>query len=862
MDKQQLLGYFQDHYLSRQDVLFKLPLNISIESFWQDLVNQRKARATMLPLYSATGQPYWFVTTDKMVKASERLCEEAMKHDSFFDPYRIPLSQALTSALSQEAYFTSFVEGADYPIQAAVDFLWRGSEPENAYEQNIMNNYQAGSYLLSALSIPFDEGFVKELAATLTEGQDSYRTTDNPGIPAMDGEPFTVPPAHMLADRMGQFYAFLADVRVHPLIKAAVGQAYILATRPFQEANERLGRLISNAVLLCYGYDFFLDISISAFIARESYRYFKAMREIIRSDNDGDLTYFVEYYLELLVRALDGTRMEEAERLQSQLESERKMALQPLKQPTVQYTQPHNYSAEAVARVIDNAESSQEAEEGADVPSGERSPERTHTANDGIDGTAPDPPELPDGNASSYRSSQSQAGSTQGDRKGAQSDQAQMKTDTPRGRAVVTQDFPRGACPHNEPAAGDKKMPSSKGRADTAQHNNPALPEGFGTCSYDYACPQLLGLPKTLMTRIGKMLESGISPFLSAQWAEAFGLTAKEAAMECRALSIQKLVDRSYADQIYRYTFRFSKEEYDSAVSAIASSIRSEDGETILSMIEQSETKRNRKAVEYIRYCCAEGISRFYLNQLRSWCNLSNNDTKLAITILEERGIIQKPGNGKYTIVMPPVIKSKKHPEGELLQAVVASQEHQDVQIPAVLAEKLAELACSSSASERRIAQYLPQFIRKGITRFRFTDWMRVTDMSDSVSSSDLNVLASLSLARRVKTMDGHGPTAYELILDPGSTINWEGLSLTTHKVLDCVVRNFGADPFTLQMLEPGTGISPKNMASYMKVLRLRSIIKAVDSKRRGKVYCLAIPVEEAVEHLREYGYDYIALVG
>ena len=146
MDKQQLLGYFQDHYLSRQDVLFKLPLNISIDSFWQDLVNQRKARATMLPLYSATGQPYWFVTTDKMVKASERLCEEAMKHDSFFDPYRIPLSQALTSALSQEAYFTSFVEGADYPIQAAVDFLRRGSEPENAYEQNIMNNYQAGSY--------------------------------------------------------------------------------------------------------------------------------------------------------------------------------------------------------------------------------------------------------------------------------------------------------------------------------------------------------------------------------------------------------------------------------------------------------------------------------------------------------------------------------------------------------------------------------------------------------------------------------------------------------------------------------------------------------------------------------------------
>ena len=206
----------------------------------------------------------------------------------------MPDSLSITSALSQEAYFTSFVEGADYPIQAAVEFLRRGSEPENAYEQNIMNNYQAGSYLLSALSIPFDEGFVKELAATLTDGQDGYRTTDTPSIPAMEGESFRVPPANMLADRMGQFYAFLADVGVHPLIKAAVGQAYILAARPFQDANERLGRLISNAVLLRYGYDFFLDISISAYIARESYRYFKAMREIIKG---GATTILVSHSL-------------------------------------------------------------------------------------------------------------------------------------------------------------------------------------------------------------------------------------------------------------------------------------------------------------------------------------------------------------------------------------------------------------------------------------------------------------------------------------------------------------------------------------------------------------------------------------
>ena len=79
-------------------------------------------------------------------------------------------------------------------------------------------------------------------------------------------------------------------------------------------------------------------------IARESYRYYKSMCEIIRGENGGDLTYFIQYYLELLVRALDvrnerqrkreqeaREREEEArEREQEVLRREREMARKPL----------------------------------------------------------------------------------------------------------------------------------------------------------------------------------------------------------------------------------------------------------------------------------------------------------------------------------------------------------------------------------------------------------------------------------------------------------------------------------------------------------------------------------------------------
>ena len=64
MDKEALLAYMQQHYLSRQEVLFKLPFSYSIDSFWPELLNRRKAKAVILPLYNASGMPYWYVLTD------------------------------------------------------------------------------------------------------------------------------------------------------------------------------------------------------------------------------------------------------------------------------------------------------------------------------------------------------------------------------------------------------------------------------------------------------------------------------------------------------------------------------------------------------------------------------------------------------------------------------------------------------------------------------------------------------------------------------------------------------------------------------------------------------------------------------
>lgn len=334
MDKSKLQAYFHTHYLSRQEVLFKLPFSVSIERFWPELMNQRKASGTILSLYDAVGKPYWYVLTDKMVGASEKLCEEAMNQEGDFDPYRAPM----TSAMTEEMFFTSFVEGAQIPLQEAMSFLGRGTEPENVQEQMIWNNRQAWSVMMKGLYRPLDESFMKGLAFMLTdemEGRaEDYRQTDEHEIAAMTNEHYAVPSASVLPERMREYVEFLRKSDVHPLIKAAVGQAYLLVTRPFQEGNERLSRMVSSAVLLRSGYDYFRDISISGMIARESYRYYKAMCEILRSENENDLTYFIEYYIDLLARALEGKKARDKQRDDEQnkeaLERERQMAHQPL----------------------------------------------------------------------------------------------------------------------------------------------------------------------------------------------------------------------------------------------------------------------------------------------------------------------------------------------------------------------------------------------------------------------------------------------------------------------------------------------------------------------------------------------------
>lgn len=387
MDRDMLFRHLEQRYTSKRDMISRVPLGVQPDALWQELLNQRRSKSTVLPMYSYKGTPYWYVTTDKMIAASEKIVEALYENDVDYDPYAEPP----TVSTLEEIFFTSYVEGSQMTIQAAMDFLTGGQPPRDIEEQLITNNRVAGSYASANLYRPIEAGLLRELITILTDGMDEggqdYRTTETVDYSPADGEQFSFPSARTVPDRVGELSAFLASPQIHPLIKAAVAQAYMIILRPFPEGNERLGRVLSSMILLRAGYTFFSDVSLSALIARKSYGYYEAMANILREENGGDLTYFLEYFLELLSRAVDERRLRMTQREEQARQAEQELAKTPLASapsPPVPSPDDSPHERKAIAPQTEPAQ----AEEVASDLSGFQAVALTETLESGIDRTA------------------------------------------------------------------------------------------------------------------------------------------------------------------------------------------------------------------------------------------------------------------------------------------------------------------------------------------------------------------------------------------------------------------------------------------------------------------------------------------
>lgn len=333
MDRERLFRHLEQRYTSKREMISRIPLGTQADSLWQELLSRRRAKSTVLPVFSCFGMPYWYVTTDRMVAASEKIVETLLDNETEFDPF----TDAPPVATLEEVFFTSFVDGSRMTMQEAMSFLQSESPPRDVEEQLIVNNRQAAAFATANLYHAVDEEYLRDLASILIDGLEAgmgeYRNEDWILIHSMPDDQYSLPPARTIPDRMRELLSLLEDPRIHPLIKSAVAQAWMLVIRPYPEGNERLGRMLSMIILLRSGYGFFSDISLSALIARKSYGYYEAIENILREENGGDLTYFLEYYLDLLSRAVDERKLRISQQQEQNRKAEAELARTPLSSP-------------------------------------------------------------------------------------------------------------------------------------------------------------------------------------------------------------------------------------------------------------------------------------------------------------------------------------------------------------------------------------------------------------------------------------------------------------------------------------------------------------------------------------------------
>jgi Fic family protein len=189
--------------------------------------------------------------------------------------------------------------------------------PRDRGERMILNNFAAMGRLEELASQPLTAEGVFELHRILVDGTledarwaGAFRTADDNVVVELLRSIETAhvpPPAAELPERMARLLAFAngeaPEEWVHPVVRAIILHFMIGYDHPFVDGNGRTARALFYWALLRYGYPLSRFISISAVLRQAPAQYARAY--LLTESDDGDLTYFIDHQIGVLLRSVD-----------------------------------------------------------------------------------------------------------------------------------------------------------------------------------------------------------------------------------------------------------------------------------------------------------------------------------------------------------------------------------------------------------------------------------------------------------------------------------------------------------------------------------------------------------------------------
>lgn len=217
--------------------------------------------------------------------------------------------QYVVEYLTQEAWASSFIEGAAATREQAREMVEKKRVPRNNGERMVLNNYRALGQVRLWKDQPLTPEMVLQLQAQLVEETDIK--PEDVGklrlrqvvVATPENDVLHEPPSfEELPRRLKALCEFAnAEDVLHPIVRAIALHFMLAYDHPFGDGNGRTARALFYWSMLRSGYALVEFMPISDVIRRAHAQYGRAF---LRAETDNqDFTHFLTYHLDILAKA-------------------------------------------------------------------------------------------------------------------------------------------------------------------------------------------------------------------------------------------------------------------------------------------------------------------------------------------------------------------------------------------------------------------------------------------------------------------------------------------------------------------------------------------------------------------------------
>lgn len=301
----------------------RVPSELDPKLAWAVTKSARHVQLTQLLKVGEPEKVCKFLLTPTIQKAlsitDRNTSSGALEHMSSKIGEELKLDYLLNDLIEDEAISSSQLEGAATTTIVAKEMLQKKRKPRTIDEKMIIGNFKMMKFAWQHREDPLSAELIKEIHKIGVEGIEDekyepgeFRATDDVYVTDRDENILhSPPPAKSIEQRLNKLSVWINRCHddaqskhyIHPLTKAIALHFAMGYEHPFRDGNGRVARALFYWFMFKSDYAAFRYIAISVLLKKQASQYGKSY--LYTESDDMDLTYFLDYQCDLIIKAIN-----------------------------------------------------------------------------------------------------------------------------------------------------------------------------------------------------------------------------------------------------------------------------------------------------------------------------------------------------------------------------------------------------------------------------------------------------------------------------------------------------------------------------------------------------------------------------